>query len=311
MRFHLLNIKYSYECHTPAMLIVNHAHMKTNTLTPTSLPLAAGSTAEDRMRAILSIIAGHGFQSIDTLAGHFGVSTQTIRRDVNTLCDRGLCRRRHGGIDVLPEGENVDYPSRRILNREAKRCIAGCVAKMVPDGASLFFGIGTTPEACAQALLDRKGLRVMTNNLNVAVALSRSPSCEITVAGGRLRNLDGDVVDGEAHGFFSRFSVDIGIYGVGGVAEDGGLLDFSHDEVRMRSDLTSHCRKRFLVLDHSKFNRSATVRGGHITEAHLVFTDQPPPSHIAAMLNEAGVQLVVVPHQEVSPHQPTFTKGAI
>lgn len=286
--------------------------MNTKTLIRSSDFLAAAVPAEDRVRAILAIVVEQGFQSIDTLAGRFGVSTQTIRRDVNALCDRGLCRRRHGGIDVLPEGENVDYPSRRILNREAKRCIARCVAEAVPDGASLFFGIGTTPEECAQALRDRKGLRVMTNNLNVAVALSRNPACELTIAGGRLRNLDGDVVAGEAHGFFSRFSVDIGIYGVGGVAEDGSLLDFSQDEVRMRSDLASHCRKRFLVLDHSKFSRSATVRGGHITETSRVFTDQPPPPHIMAMLNEAGVKLVVVPRLQASSlPPPPFFEGEI
>lgn len=251
--------------------------------------------AENRVRAILAIVTEQGFQPIDALAGRFGVSTQTIRRDVNALCDRGLCRRRHGGIDVLPEGENVDYSSRRTLHGEAKRAIARCVAQAVADGASLFFGIGTTPEACAQALLDRKGLRVMTNNVNVAQALSRNPACELTIAGGRLRNLDGDVVAGEAHGFFARFSVDMGIYGVGGVAEDGSLLDFSQDEVHMRSELASYCRKRFLVLDHSKFGRNATVRGGHITEAHRVFTDRTPPSRIVAMLIDAGVELVVAP----------------
>lgn len=255
--------------------------------------LAVPLPAEDRLQAILTLVRAQGYQSIDWLAGRFGVTTQTIRRDVNTLCDRGLCRRRHGGIDVLPEGENVAYPTRRILDREAKRQIARSVALAVPDGASLFFGIGTTPEQCALALLERKQLRVMTNNLNVALVLSRNPSCELTIAGGRLRNLDSDVVAGEAHGFFSRFSVDIGIYGVGGVAEDGSLLDFSHDEVLMRSELSKHCRQRFLVLDHSKFGRGATVRGGHITEASRVFTDQSVPPAIAILLDRAGVETVV------------------
>jgi DeoR family glycerol-3-phosphate regulon repressor len=253
----------------------------------------AAPAAEDRVRAILARVYAQGFQSIDALAALFGVTTQTIRRDVNALCDRGLCRRRHGGIDVLPDGENVAYPARRILDRDAKRRIASCVADAVPDGASLFFGIGTTPEQCAQALVDRERLRVMTNNINVALALCRNPSCELTVAGGRLRNLDCDVIAGEAHGFFSRFAVDIGIYGVGGVAEDGSLLDFNQDEVRMRTELAAHCRQRFLVLDHSKFGRGATVRGGHIAEAGKVFTDRPVPPRIAAMLEEAGVALVV------------------
>ena len=193
--------------------------------------------AEDRARAIVERVRGDGFQAIEALALQFGVTPQTIRRDVNLLCDRGLLRRRHGGVELPPEGENLAYPARQVLNIDAKRRIARLVARDVPDGASLFFGIGTTPEQCALALADHSGLRVMTNNLNVALALSRSASCEITVAGGRLRNLDRDVVAGEAHGFFGRFAADIGIYGVGGVAEDGTLLDFSTDEVTMRSAL--------------------------------------------------------------------------
>ena len=250
-------------------------------------------SSEDRASQIISLVNEQGFQTIESLSARFGVSTQTIRRDVNALCDKGLCRRRHGGIDLLPEGENVAYLARRVLNQEAKAAIARCVAALVPEGASLFFGIGTTPEQCAHALADRARLRVMTNNLNVAAALVRNPGCEITIAGGRLRNLDNDVVAGEAHTFFSHYHVDIGIFGVGGVAEDGSLLDFSPDEVHMRQQLVKHCRQRFLVLDHTKFGRAATVRGGHITEVSHVFTDQPVPDAIADMLQQAHVHLSI------------------
>ena len=267
--------------------------MNTKSPVPAELSGNNGRAGEERMEAILSRVYQQGFQSIEELAALFGVTTQTIRRDVNALCDRGVCRRRHGGIDVLPEGENIAYPARRILDLDAKRRIAAAVTTCIPAGASLFFGIGTTPEQCALALLDRPNLRVMTNNLNVALALSRNPSCELTIAGGRLRNLDLDVISGEAHGFFSRFAVDIGIFGVGGVAEDGSLLDFNPDEVLMRNQLAQHCRQRFLVLDHSKFGRGATVRGGHITDATRVFTDRPIPEGLAGRLAAAGVSLTV------------------
>jgi DeoR family glycerol-3-phosphate regulon repressor len=260
----------------------------------------SGMQAEDRARAIVELVRRDGFQAIETLALQFGVTPQTIRRDANLLCDRGVLRRRHGGVDLPPEGENLAYPARQILNVEAKRRIAQLVAHAVPEGASLFLGIGTTPEQCALALVDHPGLRMMTNNFNAALALSRNPSCEITVAGGRLRNLDRDVVAGDAHGFFSRFEVDIGIYGVGGVAEDGTLLDFNTDEVTMRNELTQHCRQRFLVLDHSKFGRGATVRGGNVAEASAMFTDRPPPEAIANRLREAGVRLVVWSDDAVS-----------
>lgn len=264
--------------------------------------------AEDRARAILDLVRSDGFQAIDSLAIQFSVTPQTIRRDVNLLCDRGVLRRRHGGVELPPDGENLAYPMRQVLNIEPKRRIAHLLAREVPDGASLFFGIGTTPEQCALALADHSGLRVMTNNLNAALALSRAPASEVTIAGGRLRPLDRDVVAGEAHGFFARFAADIGVYGVGGVAEDGTLLDFSPDEVHMRKTLARHCRQRFLVLDHSKFGRNATVRGGDITEADIVFTDLPVPPAIAARLRDAGVRVVVASEAD-SPQQPIRERG--
>lgn len=255
--------------------------------------MGAGLSGEDRARLIIEIVRSQGYQTIDALAAQCGVKAHTTRRDVNQLCDRGLLRKKHGGVELPPEGENLAYPARQVLNDQAKRRIGELVSHEIPENASLFFGIGTTPAQCALALLDHAGLRVMTNNVNVAVALSRNPSCEITLAGGRMRNLDRDVIAGEAHGFFSRFNADIGIFGVAGVADDGTLLDFSPDEVHMRQSLAQHCRQRFLVLDHSKFGRSATVRGGHITEATAVFTDGPVPPGIAQQLKDAGIRLVV------------------
>jgi DeoR family glycerol-3-phosphate regulon repressor len=268
---------------------------------------SGGLLAEDRGRAIVERVRAQGFQAIEALAAEFGVTAQTIRRDVNLLCDRGLLRRRHGGVELPPEGENLAYPARRILNIEAKRRIARLVAEDVPDGASLFIGIGTTPEQCALALAERPNLRVMTNNLNAALALSRNPTCEITIAGGRLRGLDRDVVAGEAHGFFARFAADIGIYGVGGVTEEGELLDFSADEVTMRQTLAQHCRQRFLVLDLSKFGRAATVRGGSIAEATAVYTDGEVPAPVTALLSERGVRLVVC--SEDTPSIATSDQG--
>jgi len=264
-----------------------------NTVSTANQEIDANERNGDRLAQILALVESDGLQSIEALALRFNVTTQTIRRDVNRLCERGLCRRMHGGIAPLPATENMDYAHRQRLNHDAKQRIARRVADFVPDRASLFVGIGTTPEQCALALAHKQHLRVMTNNLHAALALSRNPSCELTIAGGRLRNLDHDVIAGEAHGFFSRFSVDIGIYGVGGVADDGCLLDFNEDEVCMRSELARHCRRRFIVIDHSKFGRGATVKGGHLTEASMIFTDQALSPSLQGLLDATGVQVVV------------------
>ncbi len=246
-----------------------------------------------RQHTIADIVAREGFTTVDSLAAAFSVTTQTIRRDLRSLCDRGILRRRHGGVDLPSGNENLPYPMRQILALREKQRIARAVADYVPDGASLAFSIGTTPEIVATALSGHKNLRVFTNNINVAAAACRNASFEVTTAGGRLRNQDMDVIGPSADAFFASYKVDFGVFGVGGVDADGSLLDFTEDEVKVRETIRQNCRQSLLVLDHTKFGRPAHVRGGYIHEMSVVFCDQDPPEAIRKSLSDAGVKFVL------------------
>ena len=120
-----------------------------------------------------------------------------------------------------------------------------------------------------------------------------NPTFEVTVAGGRLRNEDRDVMGTGMETLFGAYKVDIGIYGVAGVDEDGTLLDFYEEEVLARQLIRENSRKAFLVLDHTKFGRAAHVRGGRIDEATRIFCDRTPPREILGVLKRSGVQLNV------------------
>ena len=247
----------------------------------------------ERQVQIAELVREQGFLTVDALADRFGLTAQTIRRDLNTLCDHSIVRRRHGGVEQPPEVGNLAYVSRRILARQAKQRIAWQAARRIPNGASLTFSIGTTPELVAEALLRHEELRVFTNNLNVAILACTNPSFEVFIAGGRLRNSDRDILGKGMEEFLSSYIVDIGIYGVAGVDQDGTLLDFYEEEVRARHLIRENSRANFLVLDRSKFDRNAYVRAGHITEATAVFCDSQPPRAIVEMLRESGTELVI------------------
>lgn len=251
-------------------------------------------SVETRSQAILDKVRREGFQPIDNLAALYGVSAQTIRRDVNHLCESGLLLRRHGGVDLPPIGNpNLLYEDRQVLNLDAKRRIAHMAAREIPDGASLFLGIGTTPEQVARCLMMRTGLSVMTNNLNAATILARAAIGSVSIPSGTVRPHDLDIVGPDAAAFFDRFKVDVAVFGVGGVDADGTLLDFTLDEVQTRLRMLANCRRSFLVLDHTKFGRNASVRGGQIADVSAVFTDRPAPPAIADKLSAAGVTLHV------------------
>ena len=252
-----------------------------------------GQQLGQRRAQIADMVRDKGTLLVEELAEHFNVAAQTIRRDLNFLCKRGMGRRVHGGIQRISPVGNTAYAWRRILNAGAKQAIARTVAGHVPDGVSLAFSIGTTPELISRALIDRRNLKVFTNNLHIAMAMSENPSCEVTIAGGRVRQGDLDILGPGMTELFSAYKVDIGIYGVGGVDEDGTLLDYYEEEVLARQIIQENSRKTYIVLDHSKFGRSAHVRGGHLKQASKVFCDKTPPPSICSLLNEAGTELVI------------------
>nr|WP_320172247.1 DeoR family transcriptional regulator [Maridesulfovibrio sp.] len=245
-----------------------------------------------RQREIFDIVNERGFAPIETLAQHFEVTPQTIRRDINKLCKYKLLQRFHGGAGRASSVENVDYSARRNILHQEKRLIAEMVAKLIPDRASLFINLGTTTEEVAKALSGHKSLRVITNNLNVALTMSEN-DCEVIVAGGMVRQRDKGVTGEATVEFIKQFKVDYGIIGVSGIDEDGTLLDYDYHEVRVAREIINNARNIFLVTDHTKFNRNAMVRIADLSEIDAIFTDRKPPQVFQDLMKSKEVELYV------------------
>lgn len=230
-----------------------------------------------RQQEIIDLIRVGGFLSVESLADHFAVTPQTIRRDVNTLCDANLLRRRHGGAEYVDApAVNLPYGSRRISNLAAKKAIGRFVASVIPNHASVSFGIGTTPEFVARAMVDHEDLTVVTNNVNVAVALSANPSNRIIMPGGVMRLPDLDFLGQQVEDMYRSYRVDFGVFGVGGIEPDGTFVDFDRAEVLARTALLESCRLSVLVADASKFGRPAPASGGTLAEPGMIVLDALP-----------------------------------
>jgi DeoR family glycerol-3-phosphate regulon repressor len=245
-----------------------------------------------RQLTLLAVLQELGTVTVEQLADKLGVTLQTVRRDVQRLAESGQLARFHGGVRVASSTtENLGHQQRVNLNAEAKNRIARCVAAAVPNDCSLILNIGTTTEAIARALSRHTGLRVITNNLNVAIILSANPSCEVIVVGGVVRGRDQGIVGEAAVDFIRQFKVDIALIGISGIEADGSLRDYDYREVKVSQTILSHAREVWLAADHSKFNRPAMVEVGSISQIHRLFTDATPPSPFLTLLADAQVQL--------------------
>nr|WP_296842276.1 DeoR/GlpR family DNA-binding transcription regulator [Thiofilum sp.] len=123
-----------------------------------------------RQQQILALARETGRVSVDELVMAFEVTPQTIRKDLNELCEARLLARVHGGAVLVSGVANVEYEQRRNMYAEEKQRIGKLCAAQIPDNSSLFINLGTTTEAVAQALLQHRNLMVITNNLNVPIS---------------------------------------------------------------------------------------------------------------------------------------------
>jgi DeoR family transcriptional regulator, glycerol-3-phosphate regulon repressor len=245
-----------------------------------------------RQLEILDIAKSEGRVQVEDLAGRFSVTPQTIRKDLNDLCDGKALTRIHGGA-IFPSGtENVRYEARRSIAAAEKQAIGRAAAGIIPDKASLFINIGTTTEAVGEALLNHHELMVITNNINVANRLRVYPSIEVVIAGGVVRGSDGGIVGEAAVDFIRQFKVDYAVIGASAIDEDGALLDFDFREVKVAQAIIANARHVILVADSTKFERTAPVRIGHLSQVHTFITDICTPSSLRDIAALKGVQLI-------------------
>jgi DeoR family glycerol-3-phosphate regulon repressor len=245
-----------------------------------------------RQNEIVARLRQTGRVAVDELATLFDVSPQTIRRDLNEMSEARVITRVHGGAIVASSVENLAYDARKLVAQSYKKLIGEAAARMIPDHCSLFINLGTTTEEVAHALADRRGLRVITNNLNVAVELYRNPAIEVIIAGGNIRSSDGGIIGATAADLIRQFRVDTAVIGISAIDRDGTLLDFDTREVHVSRAIIENARRVILVTDSSKFSRTASARIASLSEVDVLVTDRLPSEAAAALCHAHDVEVV-------------------
>ncbi|GLK79368.1 DeoR/GlpR family DNA-binding transcription regulator [Methylopila turkensis] len=263
-----------------------------------------------RQQEIVALARSTGRVVVEDLAARFDVTPQTIRKDLNELCDRRLLARTHGGATVAGGLDDVDYEARRFLAQDAKRAIGRATARLTPQGASLFLNVGTTTEEVARALADHDGLTVVTNSLNVASLLHRHPGIDVVVAGGSVRRADAGIVGEPAVDLVSRFKVDVAVLGVSAIDPEGALLDHDYREALVSQAMIANAREVFLVADRLKLQRTAPVRIGHLSQIDVFVTDRVDDPAFAALCGAHDVRVVETDARIAPPAQASAGSAA-
>lgn len=253
------------------------------------------ATLNPRQQMLVQLARERGYVTVEELVERLEVTHQTVRRDINYLCDAGILSRFHGGAAFRSSVSNLPYEARLDSMSAEKLAMARAAAAEIPDHSSVFIDIGTTAEALAAELAGKTGLRIVTNNINVVNLLAKKEDFEIVVCGGTIRSRDLAVVGETTTEFVNRFQVDYSVLGVVAIGQDGSILDFSVNEAPLTQAIIASGRNCFVLADHTKFGRHAMAKVAHLSQASALFTDALPDPSWAKSLGESGVRIVTAP----------------
>lgn len=244
-----------------------------------------------RHAAILEALSTDPTVRISLLADGFGVSAETVRRDVEELSARGMVRRTYGGASpaaqqpVLGERERVQVAERARIGRTA--------AALVPQDAVIMADAGSTTTQFARALAARNiRATLLTNSLDAALAAGANPALRVLVAPGELSLAERGLYGPETAAFLRRFHVDLAFIGASGLTEEGPCEAESRAAWVKRAMLERAAR-RLLLVDSQKFGRAFLECVCPAQGLNDLVTDAPPPLPLAAALDRAGVQTVI------------------
>lgn len=251
---------------------------------------------EERQQAIAALVADRGRIAVTAVAERFGVTTETVRRDLAVLERAGMVRRVHGG--AVPVGAltlvEPGLSERHGTRAEQKRKIAAAALDLLPavDGSVVLDG-GSTTAALAEILPPERRLLVATNSVPIAARLSVTPGVTLHVLGGRVRGVTQTAVGESTVRALDDLRVDVCFLGTNGISAGHGFSTPDESEAATKRAMARAAQRTVVLADSSKLGREHLVRFAAVDDVDVLVTDAEADPDAVRELEAGGIEVVV------------------
>jgi DeoR family fructose operon transcriptional repressor len=252
-----------------------------------------GRLAAERRLEIIALARAVGKVDVMFASQKFGVAVETIRRDLDLLQRQGVMRRVHGGgilVDRIQSELSIEI--RRSQNHEIKERIANTAAGYIPMSGAVFVDAGTTTELLAPHLRDKPELLVITNSLNLSIAIGDSAT-NVVLLGGRIRPVTLSAVGSHALSLLSSMRASVAFLATNGIDTQSGFTTPDLEEAEMKRLMIRNTQESVVLVDHSKFGKVFTSKFASLDEIDRVITDFDAPMSQLEDLRRADTEVVL------------------
>ncbi|NLN82484.1 MAG: DeoR/GlpR transcriptional regulator [Clostridiales bacterium] len=248
--------------------------------------------AIERKNAILTKLSIEGKVLVSELSREYGVTEETIRRDLEKLEKEGLAKKTYGGA-VKNENFNIDLPFyvRKQTNVESKQYIASVIGSMINDGDYLMLDSSTTALFVVKSIMHKKKITLITNSIEILLELSNKPDWTVISTGGTLKEVGLSLVGYQAERMVSGFHVDMAICSSKGIDSDMGVTDSNERDAEIKKAFFKSAKKKILALDSSKFDITSFIKICDVSDLDMVVTEKRPSGVWLERFRNAGTEV--------------------
>ena len=229
---------------------------------------------------------------VSELAKSFKVTEETIRRDLEKLESQDLLRRSYGGAVIAEStSDELSYTRRSTINSESKLAIAEKAANLIHDGDTIMMDSSTTCQALLQRLKGQRDITVITNSIRLMSDFTNS-GFKMICTGGTMRESSCALTGSIACQTLSKYYVDFAFISCKSIDLKKGIMESNESESRVKSVMMQQARKTILLVDHSKFDKTAFVKCDDFEHIDTVVTDDAPSKEWHEYFSEHHISLI-------------------
>lgn len=246
----------------------------------------------DRLNEMEQYILAQETVSLENLTNHFQVSTNTIRRDLNELMERGTIRKVYGGVSANINVDPLPMIVRSSKNSESKQKIGQIAADFVQDGSTIFLDSGSTIPYMIPHLAKKNQITIVTHSLTAMCEASKYPSLQVIALGGLYNHTTSSYVGISTLEALSDISTNAIFIAATGVSLERGLTNTTYFEAEIKKKVVQCSDKVILLADKSKFGKSSTITFYNFEDLYGIVTDEKPEKEYMDVIKKNNITLL-------------------
>lgn len=249
--------------------------------------------AIERRNQILSKLQAESKVLVSDLSQQYGVTEETIRRDLDKLEKQGFAKKTYGGA-VVSDGIYTDLPYniRKETNVTSKKRIAGLIRDLINDGDCIAIDASSTALYIIKELKHKNNITLITNSIEILLELADKKDWKVFSTGGVIREGALSLVGYQAERMIDNFHVDKSIISCKGVNEGSGLTDSIEAEAEIKKHILNAADIKILAVDTSKFDKTAFAKIGELSEVDMIVTDGKPDDNWLEVFEKNQIDII-------------------